>query len=275
MYISESHDIRALCSSPPYLAAVLFVFDNESTRDLPNTWTQLFTGLKLSLLRLSTVPDHNTLTILANLTCNVYYAMVNTKLTLKWHHTYTNFCHRVTPPYHTMMTTAECCCFTLPLLQYYLCAQHIHSLPHDQHVPVLKTSPFYVRRFYVGLCTSPERLQPALTFTLMRAVCISEVAVKKLQDLMSPELTFESWYLSSFDIRRIFQAGHHLGLQCKLKFYRCHFGPLTFEMMARLLRAYSIVPSGGAVQELRCVCMCVCVCVCVCVCTAQNKAKLL
>ena len=57
MYISEAHDIRALCSSPPYLAAVLFVFDNVSTTDLPNTWTQLFTSLKHSLFRLSSVSD--------------------------------------------------------------------------------------------------------------------------------------------------------------------------------------------------------------------------
>ena len=43
MYISETHAIRSLCSSPPYLATVLFVFDNVNTSDLPNTWTQLFT----------------------------------------------------------------------------------------------------------------------------------------------------------------------------------------------------------------------------------------
>ena len=273
IYISGSHDIRVLCSSPPYLAAVVFVFDNESTRDLPNTWTQLFTSLKHSLFRLSSVSDHNTLTILANLTCNAYYAMTSTKLTLKWHHSYSNFCHRVTPPYHTMMTITEHCSFTLPLLQHFLCARHIHSLPHDQHVPVLNTIPFYVWQFYVGVCPSPERLQPALTFTkdtLTSAVCISEVAVK---GLMSPELTFEIQCLSSFDIHRIFQAVDYSGLQCQLNFHRCHFGLPSFEMMARWLRAYSIPPSGGAVQELRCVC--VCVCVCVHAHTTRNKAKLL
>ena len=149
---------------------------------------------------------------------------------------------------------------------------NISSLPHDQHVPVLNTIPFYVRQFYVGLCTSPERVQPALTVTedtLMCASCISEVAVKGLQYLMSSELSFKSQCLSSFDIHRIFQAVLYLGLQCKLKFDHCHFGLPTFEVMARWLRAYSILPSGGAVQELRCVCfLCVCVCVCVflCVC---------
>ena len=257
MYISESHDIRVLCSSPPYLAAVLFVFDRCSTRDLPNTWTQLFTSLKRSLFRLSSVPDHNTLTILANLTCNAYHAMKSAKLTLKWHHSYTNFCHRVTPPYHIMMTTTERCSFTLPLLQHYLCAQHIHSLPYDQHVPILSTIPFYVRQFYVGLCTSPERVQPALTFTkdtLLCAVCMSEVTVKGLQYLMSSEQTFDHQSLSSFDVRRIFQVVYCLGLQCKLRVFFCHFGLSTFEMMARWLRAYSVLPSGGAVQELRCVC---------------------
>ena len=57
MYISEAHEIRALCSSPPYLVAVLFVFDSVSTTDLPNTWTQLFSSLKNSLFRLTSVSE--------------------------------------------------------------------------------------------------------------------------------------------------------------------------------------------------------------------------
>ena len=74
MYISEAHDIRALCSSPPYLAAVLFVFDNVSTKELPNTWTQFFTSLTNSLLALSSPSDHNALTVLAS---EAYYAITN------------------------------------------------------------------------------------------------------------------------------------------------------------------------------------------------------
>ena len=134
VYISEAHEIRTLCSSPPYLAAVLFVFDNVSTTDLPNTWTQLFTSLKCSLLALSSMSDCDTLTILASKA----YAVSYTNSTLEWHHDYTNFCSPVSPPYHSIVTPAECCCFTLPLLQQYLCAQHIHSFPYDQQVAALE-----------------------------------------------------------------------------------------------------------------------------------------
>ena len=87
MYISEAHNIRELCTSPPYLAAVLFVFDRVSSADLPNTWTQLFTSLKQSLLALSSVSHHS----VANLTSKAY-AVTTANSTLKWHHDYTNFC---------------------------------------------------------------------------------------------------------------------------------------------------------------------------------------
>ena len=210
MYISEAHDIRALCSSAPYLAAVLFVFDSVSTKDLPNTWTQLFTSLQQSL---SSVSDHDNI------------------------------------------------CFTLPLLQHYLCAQHIHSLPHDQHVPALneETVPLHVRRFYIGLCNTPELIDTALSSEnrLLYAACISEVVIEELGDVMTSELTFYDQWSTLFDIYRIFKAVHYSGLMCKLEFHRCHFGSLTFEMMAKWLTTYSILPSGGAVQELRCVCVCV------------------
>ena len=114
MYISEAHDIRVLCSSPPYLAAVLFVFDSVSTKNLPNTWTQLFTSLQHIL---SSVSDHDNVAVL---TTKAYTATSTNHSIFDWNHSYTNFCSQVTPPYLTMVTTGEHCCFTLPLLQQYL-----------------------------------------------------------------------------------------------------------------------------------------------------------
>ena len=207
MYISEAHDIRALFSSPPYLAAVLFVFDSVSTTDLPNTWTQFFTRLVHSL---------SSCLLLADL----------------WY-------------------------FTLPLLQYYLCAQHIHSLAHDQHVSALNKEavPLHVRRFYVGLCNSPELIDAGLPSEnrLLYAACISEVVIEGLKEVMTSELTFGDKWLTSFDVYHIFKAVHYSGLMCKLEIHRCLFGSLTFEMMAKWLRTYSILSNGGGVQELRCV----------------------
>ena len=274
MYISEAHDIRALCSRPLYLAAILFVFDSVSTTDLPNTWTQFFSSLKHSLFRLSSVSDsvdtnprtrntsvlgHDTLTILASKA----YMVTSTNSAFDWGHDYPNFCSQVSPPYYCNVTPAKCCCFTLPLLQYYLCAQHILSLPHRQHIPILnaKTVPQYVRQFYVGLCNSSKKTYMILTHKdiFMYAACESEVAIKVLQNVMTPELTFKKQLMTSFDIHHIFQAVHHSGLMCKLEFHQCLFGSQTFETMAKWLRAYSILPTGGVVQELRCVYMCVCV----------------
>ena len=281
MYILEAHDIRALCSSPPYLAAVLFVFDNVNTADLPKTWTHLFSSLKNSLFRLSSVsesvdtnhhkltklfvslkhslfrqssvPDHGTLTILASKA----YMMTITNSTYDLDNDYTNFCSRVIPLYHTMMSTTEHCYFTLSLLQHYLCAQHIHSLPHRQHVSALneKTVPLYVKRFYVGLCSSSKRAKVILAHkdTFMYAACESEVVINNLQKIMTSELTFKNQLLTSFDIHCIFQTVHYSGLMCKLEFHQCLFGSLTFEMMGKWLRAYSILLNGGVIQKLRCV----------------------
>ena len=286
MYISEAHDIRALCSSPPYLVAVLFVFDNVSTTDLPTTWTQLFTSLKNSLFRLSSVSEsvdtnpHKWSKLFSSLKQSLFrqsgmrdtilaskaYMVSITDSTLDWDHDNTNFYSRVTPPYHTMMSTTEHCSFTLPLLQYYLCAQHIHSLPHRQHVPVLKkkTVPLHVRRFYVGLCSSSKRALVILIHkdTFMYAACESEVVVNKLLKMMTSELTFKNQLLTSVDIHRIFQAVHYSGLMCELEFHQCLFGSLTFEMMSKWLRAYSILRNGGVIQKLRCVYIFVYVLVC-------------
>ena len=230
MYISEASNIRMFCYSPPYLAAVLFVFDSVSTTDLPNTWTKLFTCLVHCVLALSDVSDHDTLTSLASKA----YSLTSTNSTLDWHHDYSNFFSRIIPPYQTMVTTGGQCCFTLPLLQQYLCAQHIHTLPHDQHMPALKkTIPLHVSRFYGGMCSTPE-LQ-SNTFKT------SDLSISK------------NMLMTSFDIHDTFRAIHCSGILHKLEFHQCYFGSLAFEMMAKWLRAYSILPSGGAVQELRCV----------------------
>ena len=247
-YISEAHDIRALCSSPPYLAAVLFVFDSVSTTDLPNTWTQLFTRLVHSLL--SCLSDHDTLDDLFSKA----YTVTSTNSFLDWYQGCSNFFSRVTPPYHTMVTAAEHRYFTLPLLQYYLCAQHIHSLAHDQHVSALNKEaiPLHVKRFYVGLCNSPELIDAGLPSEnrLLYTACISEVVIEGLEEVVTSELTFGDEWLTSFDIYHIFKTVHYSGLMFKLEFHRCLFGSLTFEMMAKW---HSILPNGGGVQELRCV----------------------
>jgi len=265
MYILETHTMRSLCSSPPYLATVLFVFDRVDTIDLPNTWTQLFTRLlKLlglssdvqstqsrlftRLLRQSTASDHDTLAILAS----EAYAVTSTNSTFDWHHCFANFCSRITSPYRTMVAPADHCRFTLPLLQHYLCARHIHTLPHKQHMLAMNegTVPLHVRQFYVGLCSSVKRVKLLLIYadTLISAACISEIPLDRVKELMSSQLTFINQYLTTVNILSIFQAVYHSGLSCNLWFYHCRFGPHAMEM---IVKGLPILHSGGTVQELR------------------------
>jgi len=263
MYISETHTIRSLCSSPPYLASVLFVFDSVNTSDLPNTWTQLFTRLlKLlglssdtpntqsrlltQLLRRSTVSDHDILAILTSKA----YAVTSNNSSFNWHDCFTNFCKRITSPYCTMVAPADHCCFTLLLLQHYLCAQHIHTLPHKQHMVTLSEVPLHVRRFYVGLCSSFERVKLVLKYPniLISAASISEIPLEGLQYLMSSQLTFNCRWLTSIDIQSILQAVYHSGLPCNLQFHSCCFG---VQAIKTILKGLPILPSGGMVQKLK------------------------
>ena len=251
VYISEALDIRALCSSPPYLTAVLFVFDGVSARNLPKTWTQLFTSLKQSLLSMS---GSN---IIDNIAILEAHARQHTNLTMEWHQ-YATSCSKVTPSYHTL---ADQCSFTIPLLQQYLYAQYIHSLPHDQHVPALKDEaiPLHVKQFYIGLCDSTKKIKMILNYKdlFMTATCISEVAVERpqrLQVLTSSQLQFKNQWFSPIDIHCVFQAVHNSKRLCKLEFYSCYFGSLTFEMMAEWLRAD--LCCDGTVQKVTYVCVC-------------------
>ena len=249
IYISESPKIRALCSSPPYLAAMLFVFDNMNISDPPNSWTQLFTSLTLSLLGPGSVSDHNILAVLSSKA----YAVTTAGSSFDWQHSYADFFSAVTPPYHTIVTPADSTCFTLPLLQHYLCARHIHSLPPNQHVASLnqKTLPFHVKKFYVGLCNSSEKVEVVLQYKLQdmhtSSACITEIPVERLQQLMSSQLTITDNLLSTLDIHCLFQAVHHSRLACSLKFNGRYFRP---QMLVKWLRGKSVLPSDGTVQEL-------------------------
>jgi len=151
-----------------------------------------------------------------------------------------------------MVGTADYCCFTLALLQHYLCARHILTLPHSQRVAKLnqKTIPLHVWQFYIGLCSSFRRVKLVLKYqdTLMSAACISEIPVKELQDLMSSQLTFRNQWLTTINVQSIFQTVYHSGLPCKLHLQGCSFGPLAFGM---IIKGLPIVPNGGTIQELR------------------------
>ena len=253
LYISETHNIRALCRSPSYLATVLFVFDNMNTSDFPNSWTQLFTSLTLFLLRPSGMTDHDTLAILTSKA----YAVTSTNSSFNWHHRYTNFCSKISSPYRTMVAPADHSCFTLPLLQHYLCARHIHSLPYCQHIKELNQHwvLLHVWQFYIGLCSSFKRVKLVLKYpdALMSAACISEIPVEGLQDLISsqPTYAFKDQLLTAINIHSIFQTVYHSGLPCKLQLKKCHFGPQTMEVMVKCMRLRSVLPIGGLVQELK------------------------
>jgi len=263
MYISETHAIRSLCSSPPYLATVLFVFDNVNTSDLPNTWTPLFTRLlKLlglssdtsntqsrlitRLLRQSTVSDHDTLAILTSKA----YTVTSSNSSFNWQDCFTNFCNRITSPYRTMVAPADHCCFTLTLLQHYLCARHIHTLPHKQHMVALSEVPLHVKRFYVGLCSSFNRVKLVLKYPniLISAASISEIPLEGLQYLMSSQQTFNCRWLTTIDFQSILQAVYYSGLPCNLQFHSCCFG---VQAVKTILKGLPILHSGGTVQKLR------------------------
>ena len=248
IYIYETPKIKALCSSPPYLAAVLFMFDKRNTNDPPNSWTQLFTGFALSLLELSGVADHSSLALLRS----EAFAVTSTGSSLDWHPRNANFCSKVTPPYFAIVAQADSACFSLPLLHHYLSALHIETtLQMTQHMVANLYNEtvvsIHMKQFYIGLCTSAEMVLNPKDM-LSSAACIAEIPVERLQYLMSPQITITDQLLSAFDMDCIFHAVYHSGLTCCLRFGGGCFRP---QMMMKWLRLNPVLSSGGTVQELR------------------------
>ena len=177
-YLNNNPDMRLLASTPIYLYTLLFICNtlfDLSPYELPVTWTELFTNMMLLLLP-STFSKllHNETPpgSVSELPCTVqsFFRELSTvafenltsgsfKLTLPaarslGHGSGFALVHPCNkPPYHSEKQYFQ---FSSPLLQQFLAALHVHSLPHAKQTELIVHKPElnFLWQFFAGLLVS-------------------------------------------------------------------------------------------------------------------------
>jgi len=178
LYLNYNPDMRLLASSPVYLYTLLFVcnkhFDIPS-HELPVTWTELFTNMILLLLpstfsnllqieippaSVSQLPStvqlflHELSTVaFENLTSESFQLTLSAARSLGHGSDFPliRLCNK--PLYHS---EKRCFQFSSPLLQQFIAALHVHSLPQTKQTELLMqmSELNFLWQFFAGLLWS-------------------------------------------------------------------------------------------------------------------------
>ena len=254
-YISAVPDIKVLCSNPSCLAAVLYVFDNVYPNELPATWTQLFTQLTRLFIRQCPTLDQPAVEqrILQQLAQWVYYGgTISEPLE--------PFFNVVTPLYRSFRSVRSPKSwgkFSLPWPTYsYLTALHIHTLPLEEQVAMMKSEKFDDRvwQFYAGLCRSMDTLNCLLSNYCGKGIklvtCTHEAKSVKPFSIDMSQLTFSNMMLTAYQIHVVFSAAWMSSIPCEMNLKSVSFGVGAVAEMGRCLLAASILGTSG-IEKLR------------------------
>ena len=178
LYLNNNPDMRLLASSPVYLYTLLFVCNkllDTPSHELPVTWTELFTNTTLlflqstfsKLLQIETPPGS-----LSELPCTVR-SFLHELSTVAFENLATESFHLSLPaarsvghgcgfalvhPYSKPLhhSKKQCFQFSSPLLQQFLAALHVHSLPQTKQTELLvqKSEMNFLWQFFAGLLVS-------------------------------------------------------------------------------------------------------------------------
>ena len=175
LYLNNNPDMKLLASSPVYLYTLLFVYNkllDTPSLQLPVTWTELFTNMILLLLQ-STFPKlpqiETTPGSLGELPTTVQ-SFLRDLSTVAYEKLTTESFHLTLPAgrslrhgsgfalvhlYNKPLYHSEKRCFQFfsPLLQHFLAALHVHSLPHrkQKELMVQKSELNFLWQFFAGL----------------------------------------------------------------------------------------------------------------------------
>ena len=181
IHLANNPDIKQLAYNPLYLHALLHIADHTPSSDLPTTWTQTFTILTLLLLN-PLFPQHEILahlpqyitnfpnqlpedmrSLLAGLAKMAYDGLMSEhnvypqsvlsgipQLTSVGQSDLKIYCPLDTPLCHDKHQYFK---FVFPLLEHFLTALHIHSLPTLQQTTLMNQKQEWtlVWQFYAGL----------------------------------------------------------------------------------------------------------------------------
>ena len=175
MYLNNNPDMRLLASTPVYLYTLLFVYNKHldiPSHELPVTWTELFTNMTLLLLQ-STFPKLPQIetppcsvselpTTVQSFLCDLSTVAFENLATESFHLTLPAARHRsgfaLVHPYNKPLNHSEKRCFEFssPLLQQFLAALHVHSLPQTKQTELMeyKSELNFLWQFFAGLLVS-------------------------------------------------------------------------------------------------------------------------
>ena len=261
LYLNNNPDMRLLASTSVYLYTLLFVYNkllDTPSRDLPVTWTELFTNMILLLLQstFSKLPQIEiTPGSLSELPITVQ-SFLRDLSTVAFENLATESFHLTLPaarslghgcgfalihPYNKPLNHSEeqCFQFSSPLLQQFLAALHVHSLPQTKQTELMvqKSELNFLWQLFAGLLTSESYdrfLISIKTYHKKKMKMLVNCAYEADWSCDMPSV-FIDHILTPADI-------HHIVMSYKfppdlLNFEQCCFGRATLFHLTRQVHA--------------------------------------
>ena len=261
LYLINNPDMKLLASSPVYLYTLLFVYNklwDAPSHDLPVTWTELFTNMTLFLLQsifpklpqIETTPGS-----VSELPCTVQ-SFLRDLSTVAFENLATESFHLTLPaarslghgsgfalvhPYSKPLYHSEkqCFQFSSPLLQQFLAALHVHSLPRAKQTELMlhKSELNFLWQFFAGLLASESYDR----FLILRNTYHKESNFNQLLVNYKYEADWSCDMPSVFRNQILTPADiHHIVTAFKfppslLNFEQCCFGRATLYQLTRLV----------------------------------------
>ena len=263
LYLINNPDMRLLASKPVYLYTLLFICNklwDAPSHDLPVTWTELFTNMTLFFLQ-SIFPKlpqiETTPSSLSELPCTVQ-SFLRELSTAAFENLATESFHLTLPvaksphhgsgfalvhPYNKPLyhSKKQCFQFSSPLLQQFLAALHVHSLPQtkQRELVVQKSELNFLWQFFAGLLASESYDR----FAILRNTYHKESNFNQLLVNYKYEADWSCDMPSVFRNQILTPADiHHIVTAFKfppglLNFEQCRFGRATLYQLTRQVHA--------------------------------------
>ena len=274
LYLNNNPDMRLLASSPAYLYTLLFVYNkllDTPSHELPVTWTELFTNMILFSLQ-STFPKLPQIETTPGSLSELPYTVQSFLLklsTVAFENLTNETFHLTLPkarslghgsgfalvhPYSKPLYHSEKLCFQFasPLLQQFLAALHVHSLPQTKQIELMvhKSELNFFWQFFAGVLVS----EPYDRFLILRNTYHKEKMKMLVNCAYEADWScdmpsvFRDQILTAADMHHIVITGYKF-LPDLLSFKRCCLGRATLFQLTRHMHA--LAQSGQQGFRLR------------------------
>ena len=274
LYLNNNPDMKLLASSPAYLYTLLFVYNKHldtSSLALPVTWTELFTKMILFSLQ-STFPKlpqiETTPGSLSELPSTVQ-SFLHKLSTVAFENLTNETFHLTLPearslghgsgfalvhPYSKPLYHSEKLCFQFasPLLQQFLAALHVHTLPQTKQIELMvhKSELNFFWQFFAGLLASESYDRFLIlrnTYHKEKMKMLVNCAYEADWSCDMPSV-FRDQILTPADMHHIVITSYKF-LPDLLSFKRCCFGRATLFQLTR--QVHALAQSGQQGFRLR------------------------